>query len=169
MFRCMSVCQISDFCNRREHDNTIRINIQSLSHIDGSAASLSHFVLTPFSLSSLSLSLSSLCLILPRALCHDPVLDWEVEQGLSAKSPPEDFCHCYKRIIPDLLFNLRSEHAPNYIDLLKGQAELNHTFHEAHQRFIQIVHGKVTGGRWREGKRGEERRGEEKACGVKRV
>ncbi|KAG5260928.1 hypothetical protein AALO_G00298090 [Alosa alosa] len=71
------------------------------------------------------------------------VLDWEVEQGLSTLSPPEAFCHCYKRIIPDLLYNLCSEHAANYIDLLKGQGEVNPTLHAAHQRTIQNIHSKL--------------------------
>ncbi|XP_028856386.1 uncharacterized protein LOC114801979 isoform X2 [Denticeps clupeoides] len=71
------------------------------------------------------------------------VLERELEEGLSAMSPPEDFCHCYKRIIPDLQFNLRSEHTPQFIDLLKGRPEINQKVHSSHQRFIHNLHKKL--------------------------
>ncbi|XP_058637661.1 uncharacterized protein LOC131543863 [Onychostoma macrolepis] len=71
------------------------------------------------------------------------VLDWEVEQGLGGKQPPEEFSHCYKRIITDLLYNLKNEYAPQFIDLHKGRSEINQTLHQAQQRFISNIHLKL--------------------------
>ncbi|XP_073764359.1 uncharacterized protein si:ch211-212k18.6 isoform X5 [Danio rerio] len=71
------------------------------------------------------------------------VLDREVEQGLGGKQPPEEFSHCYKRIITDLLYNLKNEHASQFIDLHKGRPEINQTFHQAQQRFIRNIHLKL--------------------------
>ncbi|KTG05110.1 hypothetical protein cypCar_00003124, partial [Cyprinus carpio] len=70
-------------------------------------------------------------------------LDWEVEQGLGGKQPPEEFSHCYKRIITDLLYNLKNEYAPQFIDLHKGRSEINQTLHQAQQRFIRNIHLKL--------------------------
>ncbi|XP_052417002.1 uncharacterized protein LOC127961787 isoform X2 [Carassius gibelio] len=79
------------------------------------------------------------------ATCHllKTVLDWEVEQGLEGKLPPEEFSHCYKRIITDLLYNLKNEYAPQFIDLHKGRSEINQTLHQAQQRFIRNIHLKL--------------------------
>ncbi|XP_064878055.1 uncharacterized protein LOC115117676 [Oncorhynchus nerka] len=74
------------------------------------------------------------------------VLDWEVEQGLQslgAEAPPEAHCHCYKRVIPDLHYSLRNEHAAHYIDLLEGRPQVNHTLNAAHQGFMDRVHKKL--------------------------
>ncbi|XP_058251141.1 NACHT domain- and WD repeat-containing protein 1 [Hemibagrus wyckioides] len=71
------------------------------------------------------------------------VMDWEVEQGLGAKLPAEEYSHCYKRTITDLLYNLKSEYASQFIDLLKGRAELNHTLYQAQQTFIHNIHRKL--------------------------
>ncbi|XP_036452929.1 uncharacterized protein LOC118826148 [Colossoma macropomum] len=71
------------------------------------------------------------------------VLDWEVEQGLGAKLPAEEYSHCYKRIITDLLYNLKSEYAPQFIDLHKGRPEINQTLYRAQQSFIHKIHSKV--------------------------
>ncbi|XP_043099106.1 NACHT domain- and WD repeat-containing protein 1 [Puntigrus tetrazona] len=71
------------------------------------------------------------------------VLDWEVEQGLGGKQPPEEYSHCYKRIITDLLYNLKNEYAPQFIDLHKGRSEINQTLHQAQQRFIRNIHLKL--------------------------
>lgn len=71
------------------------------------------------------------------------VLDWEVEQGLGTKLPAEEYSHCYKRTITDLLYNLKSEYASQFIDLQKGRAELNHTLYQAQQSFIHNIHSKV--------------------------
>ncbi|KAK7176931.1 hypothetical protein R3I93_001002 [Phoxinus phoxinus] len=70
-------------------------------------------------------------------------LDWEVEQGLGGKQPPEEYSHCYKRIITDLLFNLKNEYASHFIDLHKGRPEINQTLHQAQQRFIRNIHLKL--------------------------
>ncbi len=78
----------------------------------------------------------------PNVACVS-VLDWEVEQGLGGKQPPEEFSHCYKRIITDLLYNLKNEYAPQFIDLHKGRSEINQTLHQAQQRFIRNIHLKV--------------------------
>lgn len=67
-----------------------------------------------------------------------------MEQGLGAKFPAEECSHCYKRTITDLLFNLKSEYASQFIDLQKGRAELNHTLYQAQQSFIHNIHSKVT-------------------------
>ncbi|XP_050970848.1 uncharacterized protein LOC127168239 isoform X2 [Labeo rohita] len=79
------------------------------------------------------------------ATCHllRTALDWEVEQGLGGKQPPEEYSHCYKRIITDLLYNLKNEYAPQFIDLHKGRPEINQTLHQAHQRFIRNIHLKL--------------------------
>ncbi|XP_027025117.2 NACHT domain- and WD repeat-containing protein 1 [Tachysurus fulvidraco] len=71
------------------------------------------------------------------------VLDWEVEQGLGAKLPAEVYSHCYKRKITDLMYNLKSEYASQFIDLQKGRAELNHTMYQAQQCFIHNIHRKL--------------------------
>ncbi|KAK9972217.1 hypothetical protein ABG768_025540 [Culter alburnus] len=79
------------------------------------------------------------------ATCHllKTVLDWEVEQGLGGKQPPEEYSHCYKRIITDLLYNLKNEYASQFIDLHKGRPEINQTLHQAQQRFIRNIHLKL--------------------------
>ncbi|KAF4089359.1 hypothetical protein AMELA_G00065260 [Ameiurus melas] len=71
------------------------------------------------------------------------VLDCEVEQGFGAKIPAEEYSHCYKRTITDLLYNLKSEYASQFIDLQKGRAELNHTLYQAQQNFIHNIHRKL--------------------------
>lgn len=71
------------------------------------------------------------------------VLDCEVEQGFGAKLPAEEYSHYYKRTITDLLYNLKSEYASQFIDLQKGRAELNHTLYQAQQDFIHNIHSKV--------------------------
>ncbi|XP_030018608.1 NACHT domain- and WD repeat-containing protein 1 [Sphaeramia orbicularis] len=73
------------------------------------------------------------------------VLDWEVETGLQtvAQAPPEDHCHCYKRVIPDLFYNLKNKHATHYADLLKGQAKLDPVLKTAQQRFMDRIHKKL--------------------------
>ncbi|KAI4905072.1 hypothetical protein NFI96_016045, partial [Prochilodus magdalenae] len=71
------------------------------------------------------------------------VLDWEVEQGLGAKLPAEEYSHCYKRIITDLLYNLKSEYAPQFINLHKGRPEINQTLYRAQQSFIRNIHSKL--------------------------
>ncbi|KAM9500864.1 NACHT domain- and WD repeat-containing protein 1-like [Clarias gariepinus] len=71
------------------------------------------------------------------------VLDWEVEQGLGAKLPAEVYSHCYKRTITDLLYNLKSEYASQFVDLQKGRAELNQTLYQAQQSFLYNIHSKL--------------------------
>ncbi|KAK6323042.1 hypothetical protein J4Q44_G00053810 [Coregonus suidteri] len=74
------------------------------------------------------------------------VLDCEVEQGLRSlgtEAPPEEHCHCYKRVIPDLHHSLRNEHAAHYIDLLKGRPQVNRTLNAAHQSFVERIHKKL--------------------------
>ncbi|XP_018549377.2 NACHT domain- and WD repeat-containing protein 1 [Lates calcarifer] len=73
------------------------------------------------------------------------VLDWEVEIGMQsvAEAPPEEHCHCYKRVIPDLYYNLKNQHAAQYADLLKGQAQLDPVRSTAHQCFIDRLHKKL--------------------------
>ncbi|TRY69677.1 hypothetical protein DNTS_030265 [Danionella cerebrum] len=71
------------------------------------------------------------------------LLDWEVEQGLGGEELPEEHCHCYKRIITDLMYNLRSEHASQFVDLHKGRTEVNQTLHQAQLRFISNIHLKL--------------------------
>lgn len=79
------------------------------------------------------------------SLSFGVVLDWEVEEGVRSvtQAPPEEHCHCYKRIIPDLMYNLRNKHAALYVDLLKGQAELDPVLSSEHQGFMDRIHEKV--------------------------
>ncbi|XP_029311219.1 uncharacterized protein LOC115023989 [Cottoperca gobio] len=74
-----------------------------------------------------------------------PILDWEVETGLQSvdEAPPEEHCHCYKRLIPDLNYNLKIEHVSLYTDLLKGQAQLDPVLSRAHQQFMVQLHKKL--------------------------
>lgn len=71
------------------------------------------------------------------------VLDSEVEQGFEGKLPAEQYCHCYKRIITDLLYNLKSEYACQFIDLHKGRPEINQVLHQAQQHFVRNIHFNV--------------------------
>ncbi|GLD68196.1 uncharacterized protein AKAME5_001950600, partial [Lates japonicus] len=73
------------------------------------------------------------------------VLDWEVEIGMQsvAEALPEEHCHCYKRVIPDLYYNLKNQHAAQYADLLKGQAQLDPVLSTAHQCFMDRLHKKL--------------------------
>ncbi len=73
------------------------------------------------------------------------VLDWEVETGLRSvdEAPPEEHCHCYKRLIPDLYYNLKNKHVAQYTDLLKGQSQLDPVLSTAHQQFMDRLHEKV--------------------------
>ncbi|XP_054863824.1 uncharacterized protein LOC118470977 [Amphiprion ocellaris] len=73
------------------------------------------------------------------------VLDWEIETGLQSvrEASPEEHCHCYKRVIQDLYSNLKNQHSAQYVDLLKGQAQLDPMLSTAHQRFIDHLHKKL--------------------------
>ncbi|CAL8384570.1 unnamed protein product, partial [Arctogadus glacialis] len=74
------------------------------------------------------------------------VLDWETEEGLRSLGdgcPPEQHCHCYKRLIPDLYYNLKNEHAARYVDLMKGRPQVNAALAAAHQRFMGRVYDKL--------------------------
>ncbi|XP_054457043.1 uncharacterized protein LOC129093152 [Anoplopoma fimbria] len=73
------------------------------------------------------------------------VLDWEVETGLRYvdEAPPEEHCHCYKRLIPDLHNDLKNKHAAEYTDLLIGRAQLDRVPSTAHQQFLQRLHEKL--------------------------
>ncbi|KAJ8383073.1 hypothetical protein SKAU_G00038510 [Synaphobranchus kaupii] len=71
------------------------------------------------------------------------VLESEVEQGLITGGPPEAHCHWYKRNISDMEYNLKSEKASKYIDLLKGRREINQNLHSSHQRFMNSIHTKL--------------------------
>ncbi|XP_034712568.1 uncharacterized protein LOC117934738 isoform X2 [Etheostoma cragini] len=73
------------------------------------------------------------------------VLDWEVETALQSvdDAPPEEHCHCYKRLIPDLYNNLKNKHAAQYIDFQEGQALLDPVLSTAHQQFMDRLHGKL--------------------------
>ncbi|KAJ8416550.1 hypothetical protein AAFF_G00358380 [Aldrovandia affinis] len=71
------------------------------------------------------------------------VLESEVEQGLRTNGPPEGHCHWYKRTITDMKYNMKSEKASKYIDLLKGRPEINQNLHSSHQRFMDIIHTKL--------------------------
>ncbi|TDH00018.1 hypothetical protein EPR50_G00200110 [Perca flavescens] len=72
------------------------------------------------------------------------VLDWEVETALQSvkDAPPEEHCHCYKRLIPDLYNNLKHKHAAQYTDLQEGRAQLDPVLSTAHQQFIDRLHEK---------------------------
>ncbi|KAJ8269670.1 hypothetical protein COCON_G00122770 [Conger conger] len=71
------------------------------------------------------------------------VLECEVEQGLGVEGPPEDHCHWYKRTISDLTYNLKSEKASKYIDMLKGRPEINQKLYSSHRRFMNSIHTKL--------------------------
>ncbi|XP_032355068.1 uncharacterized protein LOC116669372 isoform X2 [Etheostoma spectabile] len=73
------------------------------------------------------------------------VLDREVETALQPVDdvPPEEHCHCYKRLIPDLYKHLKNKHAAQYIDLLEGRAQLDPVLSTAHQQFMDRLHGKL--------------------------
>ncbi|XP_069033923.1 NACHT and WD repeat domain-containing protein 2 [Embiotoca jacksoni] len=73
------------------------------------------------------------------------VLDWEVEAGLRSLhgAPPEDRCHCYRRVIPDLHLNLKNRHAARYVDLLEGRAEVDLILSTAQRRFTDRLHKKL--------------------------
>ncbi|KAG7461821.1 hypothetical protein MATL_G00195090 [Megalops atlanticus] len=71
------------------------------------------------------------------------VLESEVEKGLRTSGPPEDHCHWYKRTITDIKYNLKSDKASNYIDILKGRPEVNQTLHSSHQKFMESIHKKL--------------------------
>ncbi|KAG5844984.1 hypothetical protein ANANG_G00133960 [Anguilla anguilla] len=71
------------------------------------------------------------------------VLASEVEQGLSVQGPPEQHCHWYKRNISDITYNLKSDKASKYIDILKGRPEVNQNLYSCHQRFMESIHTKL--------------------------
>ncbi|XP_049924061.1 uncharacterized protein LOC126404723 [Epinephelus moara] len=73
------------------------------------------------------------------------VLDWELETGLRSvdKAPPEEHCHCYNRLIPDLYCNLKDDHAAQYTNLLEVRAQLDPVLSTAHHRFMDRLHEKL--------------------------
>ncbi|KAJ0006463.1 hypothetical protein NQD34_013736, partial [Periophthalmus magnuspinnatus] len=73
------------------------------------------------------------------------VLDWEMEEGVRSvgQAPPEERCYCYKRIIPDLYYNLRNKHAALYVDLLRGQLEIDPVLSIEHQQCVDRIHKKL--------------------------
>ncbi|XP_068569793.1 NACHT domain- and WD repeat-containing protein 1 [Cebidichthys violaceus] len=73
------------------------------------------------------------------------VLDWEVETGLQSvdEAPPEEHCHCYKRLMPDLHYDLKNKHGAQHTDLLSGRAQLDPVLSAAHQQFLKQLHEKL--------------------------
>nr|XP_005989550.2 PREDICTED: NACHT and WD repeat domain-containing protein 2-like [Latimeria chalumnae] len=70
------------------------------------------------------------------------VLQREVDQGLT-QDPPEEHCYWFKRNITDIKYNLSSEKAFEYIDILPRQPEINQERYAAHQIFINNTLAKL--------------------------
>ncbi|XP_059577275.1 NACHT domain- and WD repeat-containing protein 1 [Alligator mississippiensis] len=71
------------------------------------------------------------------------VLQQEVDQGLCVHGSPEDHCHCFKRDICDLQFNLSRKQASKYIDVHPLKPEINIGMYEAHQNFIKSIYTRL--------------------------
>ncbi|XP_078535057.1 uncharacterized protein LOC144821717 [Lissotriton helveticus] len=71
------------------------------------------------------------------------VLQQELQQSFQVPGIPEDYCHCFKRVITDLQYNLSSKTASEYIDILPLKPEINTELQEAHQSFIKSIHSKL--------------------------
>ncbi|XP_069055414.1 uncharacterized protein [Pleurodeles waltl] len=71
------------------------------------------------------------------------VLQQELQQSFQVPGIPEDNCHCFKRVITDLQYNLSSKTASEYIDILPLKPEMNTELQEAHQSFIKSIHNKL--------------------------
>ncbi|KAJ8262209.1 hypothetical protein GJAV_G00163800 [Gymnothorax javanicus] len=76
-------------------------------------------------------------------ICQTTVQECEAEQALRVPGPPENHFHWYKRTIADIHYNLKSEKASKYIDILKGRPEINYNLHSCHQRFMNNIHTKL--------------------------
>ncbi|XP_069487576.1 uncharacterized protein [Ambystoma mexicanum] len=71
------------------------------------------------------------------------VMQQELHQSFQVPGVPEDHCHCFKRVITDLQYNLSSKTASGYIDILPLKPEINKELHEAHQSFIKSIHSRL--------------------------
>ncbi|XP_075045620.1 uncharacterized protein LOC142105195 [Mixophyes fleayi] len=72
------------------------------------------------------------------------VTQQEIDQAFGAPGSPEDHFHCFKRVISDIKYNLSSNRASDYIDILPLKPEINKTLHEAHQELIKGIHQRVS-------------------------
>ncbi|KAM4053505.1 uncharacterized protein ACNLHF_006156 isoform 2-T2 [Anomaloglossus baeobatrachus] len=71
------------------------------------------------------------------------VVQQEIDQAFNVGGSPEDHFHCYKRIISDIKYNLSSNRASDYIDVLSVKSEINKTLHDAQQALIKGIHQRL--------------------------
>ncbi|XP_063776767.1 uncharacterized protein LOC134922808 isoform X2 [Pseudophryne corroboree] len=71
------------------------------------------------------------------------VTQQEIDQAFEAAGRPEDHFHCFKRIISDIKYNLSSNRASEYIDILPLKPEINKTLHDAQQDLIRRIHQRL--------------------------
>ncbi|XP_072262219.1 uncharacterized protein [Pyxicephalus adspersus] len=72
-----------------------------------------------------------------------PVVQQEIDQAFQVGGNPEDHFHCFKRIISDIKYNLSSNQASDYIDILPLKPELNLALHDAQQTLIKGIHQRL--------------------------
>ncbi|XP_077333411.1 uncharacterized protein LOC143975182 isoform X2 [Lithobates pipiens] len=72
-----------------------------------------------------------------------PVVQQEIDQAFQVGGIPEDYFHCFKRIINYIKYNLSSNQASDYIDILPLKAEINMTLHDAQQTLIKRLHERL--------------------------
>ncbi|XP_018086077.1 uncharacterized protein LOC108698788 isoform X2 [Xenopus laevis] len=71
------------------------------------------------------------------------VVQQEIDQAFQVSGTPEDYFHCFKRIISDVKYNLTSNRASEYIDVLPTKSEINKTLFDAQQGVIQSIHQRL--------------------------
>ncbi|KAM5194794.1 NACHT and WD repeat domain-containing protein 2-like [Mantella aurantiaca] len=72
-----------------------------------------------------------------------PVVQQEIDQAFQVGESPEDYFHCFKRIISDIKYNLSSNRASDYIDILPLKPEINMTLHDAQQTLSKRLHERL--------------------------
>ncbi|KAE8629828.1 hypothetical protein XENTR_v10000607 [Xenopus tropicalis] len=71
------------------------------------------------------------------------VVQQEIDQAFQVAGTPEDYFHCFKRIISDVKYNLTSNRVSEYIDVLPTKSEINKTLFDAQQGVIQSIHQRL--------------------------
>ncbi|KAM4706599.1 uncharacterized protein O3C94_015328 [Discoglossus pictus] len=71
------------------------------------------------------------------------VVQQEIDQAFQVGGHPEDYFHCFKRVISDIRYNLSSEKASQYVDILPRKPEVNKVLYDAHQRVIKGIHQRL--------------------------
>uniref|UniRef100_A0A8C5WG25 NACHT and WD repeat domain-containing protein 2 n=1 Tax=Leptobrachium leishanense TaxID=445787 RepID=A0A8C5WG25_9ANUR len=71
------------------------------------------------------------------------VLEQEIDQAFCVEGNPENHFHCFQRVITDIKYNLSSNRAPDYVDILTNKPEISKPLYEAQQNMIKGIYQRL--------------------------